>query len=309
MKRFLKYSALFFSIMLGIITVTEVVTRHYPNSYAYKKQWMDHHAMRVRTLVLGGSHTYYAVKPDLLGEGTFSLANVSQTPEYDYWLFKNYVGRCKNLKTVIMAADETNFFDSPMEEEPQEWYRCRYYRMYMGYPKHSLFSKYNLECSDISTFSRKLIPAIVYLFTGEYQLECDSLGFGSSFTTPAYFDDNRMAKLAEIVAERHRCKDWSTVKRNLSDLMELAKLCKQKGIRLILVTPPMWKGFVKKISYQQLRVMRNCISKIQKETGALYGDYLLDPRFDGVDFYDPDHLSQKGAQKFTVILKQDFGGF
>lgn len=309
MKRFLTYSSLFLAIMLGIIGVAEIIARQYPNSYAYKKQWMDQNAARVRTLVLGGSHTYYAVKPDLLGPDAFSLANVSQPPEYDYWLLSSYIDRCENLKTVIMVADEANFFDKPMEDVPIEWYRCRYYRIYMDYPKHSKCSKYNFECTDIGTFTRKLPPAIKYLLTGEYSLECDSLGFGSSFTTPDHFDAELMEHKAIGIAEHHRCDDWSQVDRNFADVMHVAQLCKEKGIRLILVTPPMWDGFVKKVSKHQLDVMYECVAKIRKATGALYGDYLRDSRFSGVDFYDPDHLSRQGAEKFTAILKQDFGGF
>ena len=68
-------------------------------------------------------------------------------------------------------------------------------------------------------------------------------------------------------------------------------------------------GFVEKVSERQLAVMRACIAKLQKATGALYGDYLQDARFQGVDFYDADHLSKQGAAKFTTILKSDFPGF
>ena len=309
MKRFLTYSALFLAIMLSIIAVAEMVARAYPNSYAYKKAWMDANAERVRTLILGGSHTYYAVKPDLLGANAFSLANVSQAPEYDYWLLSTYIHRCKNLKTVVMVADEANLFDQPMEDEPEEWYRCRYYRIYMDYPKHSKCSKYNLECSHVSTFSRKLPPALRYAFTGAYSIECDSLGFGNSFNTPERFDSTFMEDYATRVAAYHRCKDWSQVDRNFAYMMKIARLCRDKGVRLILVTPPMWKGFVEKVSERQLAVMRACIAKLQKATGALYGDYLQDARFQGVDFYDADHLSKQGAAKFTTILKSDFPGF
>ena len=309
MKRFLTYSALFLAIMLGIIAVAEMVARAYPNSYAYKKAWMDANAERVRTLILGGSHTYYAVKPDLLGANAFSLANVSQAPEYDYWLLSTYIHRCKNLKTVVMVADEANLFDQPMEDEPEEWYRCRYYRIDMDYPKHSKCSKYNLECSHVSTFSRKLPPALRYAFTGAYSIECDSLGFGNSFNTPERFDSTFMEDYAIRVAAYHRCNDWTQVERNFAYMMKIARLCRDKGVRLILVTPPMWKGFVEKVSERQLAVMRACIAKLQKATGALYGDYLQDARFQGVDFYDADHLSKQGAAKFTTILKSDFPGF
>ena len=208
-----------------------------------------------------------------------------------------------------MVADEANLFDQPMEDEPEEWYRCRYYRIYMDYPKHSKCSKYNLECSHVSTFSRKLPPALRYAFTGAYSIECDSLGFGNSFNTPERFDSTFMEDYAIRVAAYHRCKDWSQVERNFAYMMKIARLCRNKGVRLILVTPPMWKGFVEKVSKRQLAVMRACIAKLQKATGALYGDYLQDARFQGVDFYDADHLSKQGAAKFTTILKSDFPGF
>ena len=307
MKRFLVHIGVFLAIMLVILGVAEVVVRHYPNSYQYKKAWMDQNAECVQTLVLGGSHTYYAVEPDILSGCAFSLANVSQSPEYDYWLLSHYIDRCKSLKAVIMVADEANFFDAPMEDVDIEWYRCRYYKIYMDYPKHSWLSKYNLEMTDVSTFSRKLVPALKYLFTGQYTLDCDSLGFGSSFVTPERFDSAYMESMAKATAERHRCDDWSQVARNKADAFKVAELCQKKGIRLILVTPPMWSGFVKLVSQRQLDVMHGIIKEMQEKYGALYGDYLTDPRFEGVDFHDPDHLSLQGAEKFTKILKQDFG--
>ena len=37
----------------------------------------------------------------------------------------------------------------------------------------------------------------------------------------------------------------------------------------------------------------------------LYLNYLQDDKFCADDFYDPSHLSEIGAEKFTVILMND----
>lgn len=295
--------------MLIILALCEVMVERYPNSYRYKTEWMNKHAEEVETLVLGGSHTYYAVRPDQLGKNAFSLANVSQGPEYDYYLLSKWANKYKRLKTVIMVADETNLFDPPMETEELEWYRCIYYKLYTANPKHSWFSKYNFELSSIHTFSRKLPHAFMYMLTGKYNLECDSSGFGTSFITPEVFNKKMMETTSKIALERHRCKDYSAIAENKMYADKIVDFCKKRNIRIILITPPMWKGFYEGINKRQLNTMYSLIDDEVKNHGALYKDYLRDDRFQGTDFYDGDHLSAQGATKFTQILKKDFGGF
>ena len=51
--------------------------------------------------------------------------------------------------------------------------------------------------------------------------------------------------------------------------------------------------------------MYEVIRKFQKECAVPYFDYLKDPRFVADDFYDSNHLSDIGAEKFTKILNED----
>jgi len=304
MKRYLKNTAIFLALIATILVLSEAVVRHFPNSYRFKSEWMDANASKVKTLILGGSHTYYAIIPTMLGDSVFSLANVTQHPEYDCWLLEKYIDRCPDLKTVIMPVDESNVFD-PELEEGSEWHRCTYYHIYMGYPKHDYNPKYSFEVSNIAAFNLKLGPALAHLLTGNAQVDCDSTGFGSDFTTPTFFNDEYMNRNANTTFNRH--KDSNAIEYNTQYLDKIAQMCKDRGIRLVLLTTPMWEGYVKKYDQKHYDVMHKIAAKYVNECGAEYHDYMTDPRFQGVDFHDASHLSRQGAEKFTPIIKEDFG--
>ncbi len=309
MARFVKYLIIFALPLLLLLAAGEALVRHYPNSYSYKSQWMDRHAHSVQTLVMGASHIYYAVIPDSLAPATFNLSNVSQLYEYDWFLLSHYSDRLDRLRNLVLVVDDCAPFDAPMEQLPEDWYRCIYYRLYMGYDKHSLCSKYGFELSSYSTFRRKLMPAVRYAVSGQATLDCDSLGFGTAFVTPERFDSLAMQHDSDIAIERHRCKDWTMVEKNSDYLFKIAQWCQAHDVRLVLVTTPMWHGYTSKIDRRQLNAMYGLVQQCVDRYGAVYKDYMRDTRFQGTDFYDGDHLSRQGAEKFTRILRDEVGGF
>ena len=306
MKRFLKYSIFFLALLAILLGCCEVIVRNMPNSYTYKNDWMQENAQRVKTLVLGGSHNYYGVMPSEIGDSVFNLANVSQGHEYDYFLLTKFQKKLISLKNLVIIIDESNIFDSPFEDDDLEWFRAIYYKIYYGYPKHSDFSIYNFEISNFSSFNQKFPKAVKYLFTGKTSPDCDSLGWGCTFFAPEKFDTTAMTAAAKKVIERHRCKNWANVDDNVQYLNRIGDWCKHRGVNLIVITTPMWDKFIEMTSHKQIAVMRKVINDFTTAYGAKYKDYLLDPRFQGIDFNDPDHLSNVGAKKFSHILKQDF---
>lgn len=308
MTRFIKLLALFALPVLVLLATGEWLVRHYPNSYRYKAEWMDAHADSVQTLLMGASHTYYAIIPDSLATNTFNLSNVSQLYEQDWFLLNRYSERLKSLRNVVLVVDDCSPFDAPLEQLPEDWHRSIYYRLYMDYDKHPLFSRYAFEWSSYSTFRRKLMPALKYAFTGKAELDCDSLGFGKGFYTPEHFDSVTMQHQSDIAIERHRCKDWTLVNNNRDYLFKIAQWCQEHGVRLVLITTPMWSGFYSKIDDKQLNVMYQIANQCVEQYGATYYDYMRDPRFQGTDFHDGDHLSRQGAEKFTRVLKEEISG-
>lgn len=289
-------------LIATVLALSEAIVRHYPNSYRFKAEWMDRNGQRVKTLILGESHTYYAIVPNILGDSVFNLANVSQLPEYDYWLLDKSMEHCRDLKTVIMPVDEINMFDLPLEDN-EEWHRCIYYHIYMGYPKHDYNPLYSFELCNIATFNMKLGPAIRYMLTGKDDLDCDSTGFGCTFDTPASFNEENMRSTAKATYEHNKNETSSNY--NAKYLYKIAKLCHERGIKLVLVTTPVWQEYKNLFGKHRYDEMHKITHRCVKEYETKYLDYIDDPRFQGVDFHDASHLSRQGAEKFTKILKQD----
>ena len=115
---------------------------------------MQHHAQEVEILILGNSHGLYGLRPDVFKRKAYNLCNVSQIFEYDEYLLKRYLPKCKSLTDVVLVVDNSNLFDMPLENT--EEFRCIYYRLYMDYPKHSRWSKYGFELSNIQALKEKI---------------------------------------------------------------------------------------------------------------------------------------------------------
>lgn len=307
MKRYLTYITIFTCIIAVLLAAGEAVVRHYPTSYRYKAEWMDSNAGQVKTLVLGGSHTYYGIIPGELGDSTFSLANVTQHPEYDYWLLQHYIDSCTNLQTVIVPVDETNMFEPPLAEGP-EWYRCAYYNIYMRCDMQQGNPIYNYEIANLPSFNRKFKAVVANAVCGDATIDCDSLGFGNGFTVDKALDEHDLLWDATSTSKRHAGVDSTMVAFNTSYLEKMAALCHEHHVTMIMVSMPMWKGYVERIDKKRLEVLESIVNKCQMQYGGIhYKDYTSDARFQGHDFYDCDHLSTQGAHKFTSILKQETG--
>ncbi len=74
---------------------------------------------------------------------------------------------------------------------------------------------------------------------------------------------------------------------------------------MVLVTTPCWSSYYDNLDSRQLAKMYELTYRFQQEYGIPYYDYMKDPRFEADDFYDSNHLTDKGAIKFTKILNKD----
>lgn len=302
MRKFLKYSALFFLLIAVVLIGAEALMRHCPNSYKYKHAWMLSNGRRVSTLVLGGSHSYYGVDASILGDSAFNLANVSQHPEYDYRLLRQYADQCPNLRRVILVVDAVNVFDPPIEQLDGDRERCTYYRLYMDCDKHSRLSRYGFELAEIDSYKRKFKAALNYLLRGRYRLECDSLGRFSGHDDMAAADTAHLRQSSVRAAERHRCRDYSQVDYNRSWLDSIGRYCQRRHIDIVVITPPVWKDYSRLVAPRQRDEMHRTAQYMCRNYDARYFDLMDDRRFTADHFHDGDHLSRSGALLFTTIL-------
>lgn len=303
MKKFLIY---LFSVLVFVglvLGVCEYIVRQVPNPYKYKEEWMEKHHNEVEILVFGGSHIFYGVRADLLGNNAFNLANTSQVLKYDHFLFKKF--DCPNLRMVVMPISITSFFSGKIENT-SEWYRAIFYKIYMDYPEHSVFSRYNYEFTNMKVFRSKLRK----YFIPPEKLEFDDYGWGTMYRLGDKDTLNwNNGSEAEEAAKRHTVKDWDKARLNIKDncalLEDIASICDKKNILLVMITTPCWKDYTNLLDKHQLSTMYDLISEFQKKHKVIYLDYLRDKRFEPNDFFDSNHLSDIGTIKFTKILKED----
>lgn len=310
MKRILCNLICFIFPLLLIAIGAEKYARTIPNSYKYKFEWMEHNKHTIETLILGNSSLYSAIIPSLLNH-SFNMANSAQSLEIDKWLMSKYIRECPNLKTIILPVDINNLFAEEFKKAKTDGNRAIYYNLYMGYETDELLSlpQYELACPQfITTKIMKYTKAIVEGETFDYQ--CDSLGRGTYYKRDVKDSLNLTEDKALVQAKKYnynRLKDRYAY--NFKIIEEIVAECKERNIRLILVSTPYWYRFNQLLDKKMLQLFYAKIQELRNVYNVEYEDYREDRRFVKKKKYFKDlrHLSDEGAFYFTNIMKKEKG--
>lgn len=173
MTRFIKKILLYFLPIALLAIGLEIYVESIPNSYTYKRQYMEQHATSLQTLILGSSYAYDGIDAALLPHA-FNLANSSQCFEDDYRLLAKYLPQMDSLKTVILPLSYSSL------QMVSSSNRRGYYTIYMElYPRWPL-SKYSFECCNLELMAKKIVKYLL----NEDMVRCDSLGQRLGHTSP-----------------------------------------------------------------------------------------------------------------------------
>lgn len=298
MKRFLYTLFIFLIPALSVIIAGELIVRNVPNEYKYKADWMKNNANNVEILILGTSHSFYGINPLYLEKKAFSVACSDQSLHYDYLILTKYKQKYKHLKQVILPI---SYFTIPWRkaEDGNDWWRITNYQVYYQLHEHSIFSKYNYFISCATPFREKLLK----ILKNNTNTACDSLGFGWYTKSTKLLDTTRIAGISWV--KMHTVKNHKYVNNNIKEIEAIAHFCKQNNIKLILVTTPTYPTYYTQLDKEQLKLMFSTVKTIKQKYPLIYLNYLKDSRFTKDDFSDCNHLSYKGALKFTQILNKD----
>ena len=134
----------------------------------------------------------------------------------------------------------------------------------------------------------------------------DDLGWGNTYRLSAknYKSWESGSEVSNAI-KRHTYTDFSDVDKNEQYLREIVKECKSRDLTLVLITPPCRKLYNEMMNEKQYDKMKDIIKSIEDDYGVTYLDYLQDNRFVEDDYYDSNHLSEYGAEKFSIILNED----
>lgn len=290
MQTFLK-KILLYLLPIAILAIgIEIYAEHIPNSYTYKRQYMEQHADEIQTLVLGSSYAYDGIDAEFL-PCAFNLANSSQCFEDDYRLLAKYLPQMDSLKTVILPISYSSL------QMVSSSNRRVYYTIYMDiYPRWPL-SKYSFECFNLELMTKKIAKHLL----NEDIVRCDSLGqrLGHTLATRPKDWQNTQA-----LAKNDRFVGASAmpyVEENIQWLQQMAVLCEARDVNLYLLAMPMLVEYRKAMPKEQITLMERVIQDMAEK---YHNVHVLDYQSWGKDddFYNATHLNTDGAELFTTML-------
>ncbi len=292
MKRFLHKLSLFSLLVLIPLLAAELYVENLPNPSRSKHQWMLEHSPSLNTLILGSSHTFYGVRPDLMPVPAFNLAQPSQTYRYDWYLLRHYP--TPNLRNAILSFSYFSLYED-FESMPTERWNAIRYRLYMDCDIHPRISYYGFEFSSINSLVEKLKT-----LWKPQQLSWDSLGYGTDYqlaTRPEPWDNGHDAATNNTYA------DTSLVSMNTALLDSMMTYLRDRHIRFLLITTPLSPHFIEAQAPSQLLRNSAVLTRLlHKHPEVEYLDFSRDTTFHDSDFYDSHHLNEQGAAKLTRIL-------
>lgn len=287
MTHFIKKILLYLLPIVLLAIGLEIYVESIPNSYTYKRQYMEKHAAKIQTLVLGSSYAYDGIDAEVL-PNAFNLANSSQCFEDDYRLLLRYIVDMDSLQTVILPLSYSSL------QMVSSSNRRGYYTIYMDlYPRWPI-SKYSFECFNLELMAKKIIKHALR----EDVVRCDSLGqrIGHTLDTrPADWQDTeKLVTNDRFVGSAAQ----PYIKENTYWLRRIALECQVSGVELYLLKMPALQEYRDAMPHEQVEAMNHAITTIANKFDCVH---VLDYQAWGTDadFWNATHLNTDGAKRLT----------
>lgn len=299
MKKFICDILLYIFIPFSLfLFFNEYEMRRIPNDYAYKNNWLDANVESLQILCLGSSEIYRGIIPDSLAFPTFNAAYVSQTPEFDKFIFDKYISRCSSLKYVVLAAGYPTFISGGLKESVEDW-RIRYYTIYYDCPYYKDNIKYRFESATLTGYKAFRSATNSISHKG-----CNDLGWGKQVDhDPTYMS----IESARQTALRHTHVDGlnnkELINKNIGYYSSIISQCKERNIDVILLIAPTMEIYRQFVNSDQLLHMYQCCKSLSTNYNNVHIlDYFESDLFLEDEYNDADHLNTAGAIKWTKAL-------
>lgn len=303
MKKFLIYIGIYLILAITVFLVIELLLLYQPNTYSYKREYLEKHINEIEILLMGNSYIEEGVRPDLVGNHCFNLAISGRDIVFDSEIARKYFLKMDCLKVVVMPLDYSKFEFGRGKVNPldtrknidgmTDTYRCMHYKyMHLHIGAFWLWSEiWNSQLNYMSRFWQSRQECI----------ECDSLGYiklefskrGKKWEYRALPPIIDISKQIDENAYSDYYKNYSTI----------ARYCQQKNVILLIINTPKAESYRKEINDKVMCEITQFIYKLQTEySNVRYIDYTFDD-FEQQDYNDACHLSDCGAIKFSKKLK------
>lgn len=304
MRKFLVKLALFSTLALLILATIEVALLFIPNTYSYKRDYLEKHINDIIILLMGSSYIEEGVCPEIIGDGCFNIAIAGRNIVFDVEIAQKYFPKMNHLEIVILPLDYSLFefgrgHKNPLDtridlDRMTDTYWCMHYK-YMNLHVGSYLYWSEILNSQLNYISR-------FWQSRKENVECDSLGFVS--VTLNERKDGWEYRAVPPIIDTSKNIDENAFRSYWPNIEAIAEFAKERGAKLILVNTPKYKTYQTSINNDVVKEMNQLILQLQKKNNnVLYWDYTYNDEFVEDDFFDACHLSDVGARKFSKMLK------
>lgn len=298
MRRLLKKLVIVFLPTMAVLAIAEAMLWRIETSYELKDRQLRANSAHIETVILGSSHAFQGINPQVLGGNAYNLANVSQDHYYDIRLFNRYRGMLTNLKRVIVPI---NYFSLQYRmSESSESYRQFFYSHGM-----KIYPEQLLRRLDLRNYLKILLwdpkRLVEYWRKGFPVATIDANGF-----QPVAFDaDADLSGGKSKVAFHHSIMNTTFLNDNVRRLEALTANLLDEGVQVVFVLMPVYESYSDNCRNENLEIIEKTTSSLVNRYGVTYLDYFTDRRFLPQDFADSDHFNAVGADRFSRILADD----
>lgn len=304
--RFLLYVASLFAFLVAV----ELLLFAVPNEYSYKRDYVEQQGDKIKVLILGHSLTANGIDPELLGDSVFNMAISARRHHYDAVLAERYIPKLSNLQCVIWPLGYNQQYISYI-------YPCVPSQRTKG--GRELQS--SLQCSNEKYFGISYERCVPYLHWSELVNNTGAMSIGriknaicgnNTYTPMGYGrltlrnrEDNWRETQLPFHPEYDNPNAPLAKQEGMNSMKRIAEVCREAGVRLIVVTTPCHKSFRDLTTERGMAEMQECVDTMRRAYPQMeYYNFMADPRFVDDDFFNSSHICDPGVKKFCKILKE-----
>lgn len=287
----------FVLLIICTLFIIEILIRHIPNDYKYKKNYLDNNSDSIEILFLGASEFHSGLNPVYTTKRSFNASHPAQTMDYCFALLDKYNDNWLKLDYIVLAISYPTLY-MKLEDSWEGW-RVKNYNIYYDIPLSKRIT------SEAEIFNGRLFDHLLRLY--DYYIRkidpitCSDLGwFITSTTEPPdslYHHGIVAAKGHTIPPEQHH---FNEMRSALDSIIDFSS---RKRCQLILCTTPVYKSYRENLNRAQLDSTINTVTGIiEKKNNCTYVNLMDSKDFTDEDFFDGNHLNGNGARKLTLII-------
>ena len=209
-------------------------------------------------------------------------------------LLYKYTPKFRQLKTVFIELA----YHALEDQRPDDYWRNSSYLRYYGIANSEKVSLINR-----SIFFAKPELAFRYMLKKKAP-QLNEQGFNENNFDGRFKDYKYDEQKIWDRRKKTRHKDESLLiyRKNTQTLKDMISYCHEQGIRVILISPPVYKSYSAEMLDSKKKRRQEFLDSLPSD--ILFLNYENSAEFSVHDFVNGNHLNTTGAQKFTGILNR-----